>query len=1080
MFHHLIIFNKSIKQMRKLLTLLTLFLTLVYGQVLAQDRVVAGKVTSKDDGTPLPGVTVLVKGTTKGTQTDVEGAYKLTLSAEDKILVFSFIGMKSQEQEIGNRTTIDVALASGDAVLDEVVVTAIGIERQRRELTYATQNVSGSQLSQKSEPNILNALQGKVAGVEIIAGSGMAGSRSQIFMRGLGSATGNNQPLFVIDGVPIDNSSPSTSGTLVGGAQYSNRALDLDPNDIESMSVLKGASAASLYGARAANGAIMITTKKGKGVNKKLEVTVTSSFNVNEVNMRSLPKYQNSFGQGDNGVFNRASLNSWGPRFGTPGFPTFVPDLTVDSTRYQAYPDNISPIFNSGTMMENGVSLAGGLDKTRYFASINATNQSGIVPNSGLQRYSFRIGGSTQLSNSIGIDASIVHVQTSQTGGQQGNTGASPWFVGAFIPRSYDLANIPYVDAVGMQRPGLFATGANRDNPLWATRNNTYSSELSRTIVSATINYKPTFIKGLTAAYRLGLDQYVDKRLEVIGSSSRPSNSNWATTNSGANYFDNYYQRNYNHDLFVTYNKDITKDIGLRVLAGAQVVDNQTLNDGAIANQMNVPGWNNLGNFTSANIQAFNNVFSRRRQIGVYGNATLSYKNWLSIDVSARNDWFSTLPAESNSVLYPSISGSWIFTDALKMESNILSYGKLRGSWAQAGNDINPFLSSTIYTSNAGTQMFGNNVAGVNFPFQGTIPGYTLSNRLGGGDTGAGLRTELSNAYEFGGELGFFKGRLSLDVTYYYRSTTQQLFANLPQTASSGFTSRTTNAGEITNKGLEMMLDARILDLSNGFKWNVNVNFARNISKVESLAPGVNQIVLSGFATFGAGVVPGQPFGVFIGSDVIRDAQNRVIVNPGTGLPYVSTADKPLGDPNPTSLTGFTNTFSFKGFTASVVLQYQDGGAFISRQTQIARFRGVTQETADRERPFLFEGVLGTGAFDDKGLPISSGNPNNVQVSAFDYYTAGIQNVTRFAVFDATSIRLREVSITYELPKKWLEKTPFGAASIGFSGRNLWFNAPNNPHADPENNQQGGNSRGFEFNSPPSARTYGANLRFTF
>ncbi len=1069
--------------MRKLLSMIVVLYLFVIGQVFAQDRTVSGKVTSKDDGTPLPGVTVMVKGTTLGTTTDVEGTYKLAVPATAKILVFSFVGMQTKEEEIGARSAIDVALSSGDQVLNEVVVTAIGVERQKRELTYATQNVAGGQLAQKSEPNVINALQGKLAGVEIIGASGMAGSRSQIFIRGLSSATQNNQPLFVIDGVPIDNSSLTSSGTLVGGAAYSNRALDIDPNDIEAMTVLKGPAAAALYGARAANGAIMITMKKGKNTNKKMEITVTSSYNIQEVNTRSLPVYQNQYGQGQFGRFNPGVLDSWGPRFGTPGMPAFVPDFTVDSVRYQAYPDNYKAMFRTGTMMDNGIALAGGSDKTKYRLSFNRTSQTGIIANSSLDRYNFRVAGSTELGNGFGVDASLTYTQTEQGGVQQGNTGLSPWFVLPFIPRSYDLAGTPYRgNIVGVQRNSLFTLN-NRDNPRWAADENLYQSNVDRVIVSASVNYKPTFIKGLSATYRLGIDQYSDKRMEVAAFGSRPSNSNWATAGTnGAIYFDNYLVRNFNHDLFAIYNKDIGTDISLRFMAGTQITNNIRLNDGAIGNSMNVPRFYNLANFTAQNTQTFNNIL-QRRLIGVYATASASYKNWLTLELQARNDWFSTLPTESNNILYPSISGSFVFTDAFGIKDNpIISYGKLRANYAAAGNDIDPYLYNTVYP----TASYGNNVAGVNFPFLASIPGYTLSNRQGAAETGLGLRPELKRSFEIGGELVFWKGKISVDATYFYVSQIDQLFANLPTAAAYGFTSRTANSGEITNRGVEAAIDAKIIENKNGFNWSANLNYTLIRNKVESL--GVNQIVLSGFTTFGAGVVPGQPFGVFIGSDFVRGKNGEVLINPLTGYPQQTNSDKVIGDPNPNYSLGFSNNFSYKGLSLNVVLQYVDGGAVISRQTQIARVRGVLEETADRERPFMFQGVFGNSAgqyVNAAGQPLGDGAtpvPNNIQHTAFDYYvTSGLgSTVGRYAVFDATVLRLREISISYELPKKWLDKTPFGSASIGVSGRNLWFHAPNLPHADPENNQQGGNSRGFEFNAPPSARQYGANIRFTF
>jgi TonB-linked SusC/RagA family outer membrane protein len=1048
---------------------------LAIGNLLAQTRSVSGRIISGDDNSPLPGVSILVKGTTTGTTTNMDGRYDLQVP-QSGVLVMSFVGFTPQEIIVGNRSTIDVVMQPDIKQLNEVVVTAIGIEREKKALGYGVQEVKGDQLAQKSEPNLINALQGKLTGVEIISGSGVPGSNTQIFIRGISSINGS-QPLFIVDGIPIDNSNNVSNGGVVSGSAYSNRALDLNPNDIESMTVLKGPAAASLYGSRAANGAIIITTKRGKlgeGA-KKAEITITSSYNIQTVN--GLPKYQNDFGAGQNYRFNNAVTDSWGPRFGTPGFPGKVVNVAgnpKDSLLYQAYPNNVKDFFNAGRIIDNGVAVNGGGENTRYNFSANSTNQVGIVPNTGLDRLSLRASGLAKLNNNFSVDASVLFTNTVQKGGQQGNSGFSPWFTLPFLPRSLDLQTLPYESPSlpGVQFPSLF-TQINRDNPVWSVNKNPYRSDVNRTISSATLNYNPAGLKELTITGRVGVDQYTDKRQEFVAFGSRAGNTSFGQQGNGAQQYTNYTYLQFNTDLFAVYQKDISNNFNLRVLAGSQFNQITNTNNQITAQNLVTPDFFNLSNSTGSN-SISSNFYSRTRLLGFYSQLSLSYKDWAFLELTGRVDQSSTLPANNRTYFYPSITGSVVLTDALKINSPVLSYLKVRGNFARVGAATDAYQLKNLYVVPA----YGNNTSGIDFPYAGNTVAFTLSNAA----RNPALQPEFKESYEAGVEVGLWKRRVNVDFNYFVATQKNQIF-DVPQSSATGFTTRRINSPEFFNYGIELGINADVIK-SGRFTWNTAVNFTRIRNQVAGLAPGVQASYFGpfNFATY----LVGSPIGVLTGTTIQRykneanpnDPNNgKAIIDGGTGQPFVDrTPNQVIGNPNPDWSGGFINTFRYGGFALNVVIQHQQGGVLYSRQTQIARLRGALQETSDRERPYMFEGIIATGTNTDGTTRYT---PNSIQLTGFSYWTA-LNNYDELAVFDATNIRLREITLSYEIPKKWLEKSPIGAVNLSLSGRNLFFYAPNLPHADPETNLGTDNARGVEFNSPPSVRNYGVNLRVTF
>jgi TonB-linked SusC/RagA family outer membrane protein len=1067
---------------KTLLMSLVLILSFLYG-AMAQTRTVSGRVTDQKTNEGLPGVTVLLKGTNTGVSTNATGAFSLAVPEAGGTLVFSSVGMGTQERPIGSETQINVALAQDTRELSEVVVTALGIEKDTRSLGYATQQIKADQISQKSEPNVLNALQGKVAGVNITGASGLAGSSTNINIRGITSLQGSNQPLFVVDGIPISNDLDRTnggpSGTL-GGAQTSNRALDIDPETIESINILKGPAAAALYGSRASSGAIIITTKSGRSVNKKMEVTVTSSFNLQ--NVYGIADLQNDYGQGTQGTVvttgglgnvNTASRASWGPRYGTT--PTLANGLLLtngSTLPYQPY-DNIKNFYRQGHIFTNGVNIGGGNADQNVTLNVTNTKQNGIVENSDLNRTNVQLGGNVKLANKLRAGGTVSFIQSNQNGPLIGN-GGSAFGQLPTIPRSYDLQGLPSQDPV--TGGNIFFVGA--DNPYFNLRNNVTTSNLTRFINTANLSYD--VFPWLNVAYRAGLDTYTDRRRQVfaIGSNRVPG---------GLILDQSFFRNEINGDLLVTLKKDniITDGLNASLLLGQNVNQRRFQRISSQAESI-IPG---LPNASAGTV--FSNgtgeESNTRRLLGYYSQLSLAYNNYLFLELTGRIDQSSTLPKANNTYFYPAATVGFVFSDAFKLSNDIFTYGKVRGNVARVGRDAQPYSLETYY--NVGTQ--GNNVASINFPFTlvsgpsaSVYPGFAISNTIGAPN----LTPEFTKSYEIGTNLGFLNNRVTFDLTYFYtRSENQILPVTTP--ASSGYTQRFTNIGRLDNKGFEALVIVTPVR-NDKLRWDINANFTRIRNEVISIADGVERASVNGNAFTGS--IPsfqvGQPYGVIVGGRVPRvpakdpvtgrdndpSVVGRYVINPATGtFDSNLVANSILANPNPKWQGGITNTVTYRGVALSFLVDAIYGPELLSFSNALLKSNGALAETAEnREAPRLIPGVIrnADGTYRE----------NNIQIDAQQYYTAigGLQS--EFNVYDATVYRLREASIGYSLPKSLLDRTPFGQASITFSGRNLFYYAPNAPF-DPELNTQGaGNIRGLELQSPPNTRNYGVNLRLSF
>ena len=1076
--------------MRKSL-LLSLAILIMAGMAFAQDRTVSGKVTSAEDGSAIPGVNVFVKGTTTGAVTDIDGNYKFSVPADGGTLVYSFIGLVSQEVEIGSRSVIDISMVSDVEQLSEVIVTAMGIERESRALGYSVENVTGSQVQQIAEPDPLRGLQGKVAGVVITGSSGAPGSSTKVTIRGNSSLLNDNQPLYVVDGIPYNSDFVTTSGTnpssggLTGGGAFSSRISDLDPNNIESITVLKGGAAAALYGSRAANGVVLITTKTGSGnVSKKgLEVTFSTLFAVEEI--ANLPDVQNTYGTGTN--FSYAQANgSWGaPFIGTKPYATLesIPhwysgrsglgEFDGVEVPYRSYPNNISDVFDTGSLFENSLSISGGGEKSVFSATLTQMKQSGFVPGSEFERYNISVGGKATLDNGLYVGGNIAITNSMQDGpisgvGSLGQNNTSFFARALLLGRNWDILGQPHQNPVD-KGSEFFVGRSNANHPFWAAENTGIKSDVAR--YSASVNLGYDIMEGLNVILRLGTNTYNQQIQEF----QRP---NGTGTPLGTLSETNASQTELNTDFVINYTNDLSEDFNLNILVGNNV--NQRTSN---VQQINGSGYvifdiDDLDNLSA--ISPAGGGFTQKRIFGVYADATVGYKDFAFITLTGRNDWSSTLPKDGNSFFYPAVTGSLVLSDMIDMPS-WATFVKIRGGWSQVGNDTDPYLLTTPFVVNSYLNVSS---ATAQKPFRG-VSGATLSN----GATDPDLKPETTSEIEAGIDLEIFD-RFGVNATYYKRNTTDQI-APISLADETGFTSLLTNFGEVSNEGVEIGLDISPFDFQNGFDWNIYATFTHNKNKIVSLTEGIDEVQFgSGFA---GGVIsvhqPGQEFGLIQGSVDARDDEGNLLIDPSNGQMIPALGRSIIGNPNPDFIAGLTNTFSYKGIVLTAVLDWKQGGDVYANQVSSELGRGVLAFQAEgREIMNIIPGVYG----DPNTLePIrdESGNkiPNQTIVETNTLYfgqTFAANGSDEWAVWDGTVVRLREVSLLYNFPKTLLEKTFLGAASIGIVGRNLWFTAPNFPKGsnyDPEVNQFGTrNQQGIDFGAAPSAKRYAVKLSVTF
>ncbi len=1033
----------------------------VAAQSFAQ-RSVTGKVTDSKNGTPISGASIVIKGSKSGTQSDAGGNFSISIN-NNAVLVISAINYRTQELRPANDLSLDIKLEEQATELTAVVVTANSIKREARSIGYAATTINNAELTRGKDRSVLNSLQGKVAGVQITSSSGGVGSSTRIVFRGGTSITGNNQALIVVDGIPIDNTENGTGDNLNNQVDAGNRGNDINPEDVESVTLLKGPAAAALYGTRAANGALIITTKNGKSLRgKKSEVIVSSSYNFESI--LRIPEYQNTYGQGGQKAPDSRENFSWGPKFdGTLKPWGQVVDGEQRVKPYVGLKNNVKDFFNVGGTFTNNVSFAQSNDKNSFFVSFNNVDQKGIMPGTKYNRTSVKLTGTADISDKIYTSATINYIRSKGDLSVQGQ-GASPYDQILQTPRDISLLELRDYKNKFNDLNGFY--GAYTVNPWYYLGEDSYTSTVDRVLGNAQVGYKP--VKWIDISLRVGTDVSGDKRIQIT--SKRIIDQ---AGQNGANQFPGTYSegtisvREFTSDLVATGKRKLSDNLSLSVLLGHNIRQRTFETNFGTINSLTIPGFYNLANSAQPPVAA--NLRTLRRLYGVYSDVNLAWKNYLFLGLTARNDWSSTLPKGGNNFFYPSVNASFVFTDAFKLP-DVISYGKLKASAAQVGNDANVYLLESVFNTGTVTDGFQNSQ--INFPLNG-IAGFSQANAIGNPN----LKPEITTSYEFGLEFGLFKNRFNTEITYYNNRSKNQIIT-VPIAPTSGYTTQTLNAGLVTNKGVELLLKGVPVSKRN-FSWEVTGTFTKNTNEVVELFPGTERLALPGGFN-GAALVAqvGQPYGSFYGASFLRDPQGRVVVDGTTGYPITDPQSKIHGNVQPGFLVGLNNAFSYKAFSVSFLFDARKGGVFYSRTQSLQEFVGTDPRTLLNDREAF---IVPNSVIQDANGKFTENTTVKVQ-NAENYWTTFSSPNAMEHLIDASFIKLREVAFNYRLPKTWLKKMPFTSATVGLSGRNLFLWTPKeNTYSDPEANSFGtGNVQGYEYGTIPSLRNYGVNVRIVF
>lgn len=1058
----------------KRISLVIALVCFAFGIAFAQN--ISGIVTD-NSGEPLIGASILVKGTTSGTVTDIDGRFNLAVPANAEVLVVSYTGFATLEYPVqSGQTEMTIVLKESASSLNEVVVTGLGIKREKKALGYAVTTIGSEQLEARPEADVSRVLRGKVPGVNITQTSGLAGSGTNIIIRGYTSIQGSNQPLFVVDGVPFNTNTNNDQSFSNGGASASSRFLDLDPNTIAEVNVLKGLSATVLYGEAGRNGVILITTKNGLAgnIDKKFEVSIDQGVYINRI--ASLPDDQDQYG---NGFHNEASLafSNWGAPFDQPGrnglsdngtiphpyrqYSNVLPQFEGADYEYRAY-DNLGGFFDDGVIKSTAINVANRIsDGTSVNFSYAFRDEDSFVPLSTLEKHNFGLGFQTELDNGLRINATFNYVNNKRvapptaisfSSNPAGSDLSASLFSNVFYtPRSIDLNGLPFEDPVTNE--SIFYRGNNSiQNPYWTLNNTGDNEQISRFFSTIALTYPVT--DWLTANYRLGVDNYSQESIFHINKGGRQLPLGAMLSNNRRNLIQDH---NLNLQITSQLNENFTLDGVFGVNIRRDNFDRITTR----SEQQFVFGLIDHENFT---VHDNDSRTIDENLIGVYANAVLGYKRFLYLNLSARNDWTSTLEAANRSVLYPSASLAFVPTDAFSglQGSRALNYLKFRIGVGTSAGYPDPYSTRSVlgletrsFVTNDGT------VVNSNF----------VSNILGNPDLEAEIHTEI----EFGVEGRFFNNRVSLDLSLYDKNSTD-LIIPLDLDPSTGFTETTVNAAELSNQGIELGLEVtaiRTQDINLSF----NANFTRNVSEVLAIAEGVDQVSIAGFTDIGNFAVVGQPYGIIQGTPLRRSPSGEPIVN-GSGL-YLDEPDLGiLGDPNPDYVLNYGGGLNLYGVQFNALLTYSDGGVMYATTPSTLMARGILEETGfDRFVPVIAPGVVdnGDGTF----------SPNTTQITSTQHYwrNGGVFH-DEMRTYDATYLKLREISASYSLPASLLDRTPLGGVTFTLSAQNLWFRAygfPEGANFDPEVSSLGvGNGQGFELMNVPTAKQFGGSVRLTF
>ena len=1101
--------------MKKLFLLIVLFVFISGYTLFAQTVVITGTVTSSVQGEgAIPGVTITVKGTTLGALTDINGKFALTVPQNATTLVFSYIGMKRQEVVIAGRKVIDIVMEPDLLGLNEVVVTALGISREKKSLGYATQQVTGDAIATVKTSNFMNSLSGKLAGVVIKKNQNMGGS-TNVIVRGSKSLLNTNQVLYVVDGVPINNNIGTFSGQSTGavGYDYGNAASDINPEDIESVNVLKGSSAAALYGSRASGGVIMITTKKGKeGVNG-IGVSINSSVTMSTIDKSTFPTYQDQYGAGY-GQFYGPTADGWFERRTSSGNKTttdpvndplldWVP-TTEDASygaKFDGHPvwgwysvDPESPWYKQSkpwlaakngaiTFFDKPVTYSNSIAIDKSFTtgslrmSYNNYNTKGLLPNSKLNKDNFLVNGTWNVTKRFTASASANFIKQSATG--RNSTGYNDNILSNM--RQWAETNLDYKD----QLEAYNATQRNltwnynsklnypiyTDNPYFQRYQNYQNDTRIRTIGNMAVTYK--IFDWLDVFSRVAVDAYSEFQEERRAFGSVATAFGVSRTNQKSGYLrrDNSFSE-FNFDVMLNFKKKLTESLNLNGFIGA---NERRTNNSFFTNSTNgglfVPGIYSVQNSLSP-LPYPPETLSKIGVRSQFASVSLGYKDFLYLDATARQDHASTLPVAHNKYFYPSVTGAFIFSEVLKKDW--LSFGKLRLNYAQVGNLAGYDQLIDTYV--------------VNTPFNGP------SNALPGTKKNSDLKNERTNSLETGLEVSFFKSRLGFDLALYKTNSLDQIMG-VPISQTSGYGFLTVNSGELENKGIELMFKGTPV-LAGDLRWDISVNWAKNKSKVLSLYPGITNLQIGAFqggVTVNASL--NEPYGALKGYDYTYDANGNKIISAATGLPVKSkTATEIIGNVTPDWNGGISNTFSYKNISLGFLVDIQKGGDIYSLDMYYGLSSGLYPETAIKNDlgnpvrdPITNDAtsggyiISGVNVVRDADGNITSSTPNATRVDATtsDGWGYAVEPHKAF-IYDASYVKLREVTLSYSLPSSILKNTFIKGASVGFVGSNLWIMHKNLPYADPESGLAAGNVQGYSIGSLPSTRDFSFNVKFNF
>ena len=1068
--------------MRQNFKLMLVLLAVFFAQTtFAQEKQLSGTVTD-DSGVPLLGVNIIIKGTSQGTQTDFDGNYTLEAS-EGQTLVFSYVGYTESEQIVGPGNTLNVTLVEGEA-LNEVVVTALGISREKRSLGYSTQELQSEDIATNKSGNVTNALSGKVSGLQIRRNTNFGGSTNAV-IRGNTSLTGNNQALFVIDGVPINNTNTNNANqTQASGGyyDYGNAASDINPDDIESINVLKGAAASALYGSRAGNGVIIITTKRGKKA-KGLGVTINSNAQVGFVDKSTFAEYQSNYGAGYGGeAFTSEDINgdgiddvvanylddaSYGPSFNGQliyQWDSFDPASPNYRTRtpWVNSPNGAITFFETPITLTNSISISNGMEKGSYRMSYTKLDQSGLLPNSQIDRHNFIFSGNFEMSDRMTASGFANYIKTDALG--RNSTGYNDNVVGNFkqwwqtnvdVQQQWDIYNSTKRN-IGWN-PGSSEPGASPiywDNPYWTRYENYQNDSRSRFLGNFELNYKLADWVNITG--RVATDTYNEQQEERRAVGSVPTSFGITRGNVDSGYLRrDITVTETNYDLMFNFDADISESISLAGILGTNIRrDEFNSLTNSTAGGLVVPGLYSIQNSRNS-IPNSQEVAQKRGVDGVYASASLGFGNVVYLDGTIRRDDFSTLPDEESAFYYPSVSTSFVFSKLMNV--NAISFGKLRLNYAKVGNGAPPDKLFDTYVINTDT---------------GTSVPSTSNNQF--------LRPEFTTSYEAGIEMRFINNRVGFDFSY-YKSNSEDQIVEVPIAESTGYSRKLLNAGEIENKGFEISLNATPVKTDN-FSWMLMGNFTQNKSEVISLPEGVEVFEL---ARYQGGVrinaVPGEPYGVIYGADYVYNDNGQRVV--GANGKYLRTGpNEKIGDTNPDWLMGITNTLNYKNWSFSFLIDVQQGGAVFSLDQYYGQATGLYGESDyinDLGNP-VRNTIENGGGFINPGV-LEDGTPNTTRVDASEFGQFGYAAFPQSEfVYDASYVKLRQASLSYSMPSKFLDNTFMTGLQFTVTGSNLWIIDKNTPYADPESGLSSGNSQGYITGSLPTTQDYGFNIKAQF